>query len=132
MPNVYYTCHIYAYNESSEDMTEESNVDNVVVPKLLVDKQSDFRFHAAYQIYSQAWDKSISQETKSKLNEIINSLSEDKIDYETFYKNISQYRFEFNTEHYHAGIKTRIETTRKKDWRRNEAKSARESRHRKK
>jgi len=111
-------------------MTQESNVDDAVVPKLLIDRPSDFRFHAAYLIYSQAWDKSTSQEIKSKLNEIMASLSKDEINYETFYGKISQYRVEFNPEHYHVGTRARIETQRKRDWRRREAKNARNARHR--
>jgi hypothetical protein len=111
-------------------MTQESNVDDAVVPKLLIDRPSDFRSHAAYLIYSQAWDKTSSQEVKIKLNEIMASLFKDEIDYETFYGKISQYRVEFNPEHYYVGTRARIETQRKRDWRRREAKSARNARHR--
>jgi len=111
-------------------MTQESNVDDDVVPKLLVDRPSDFRFHAAYLVYSQAWDKTSSQEVKMKLNEILTSLSKDEIDYETFYGKISQYRVEFNPEHHYVGMRARIETQRKRDWRRREEKNARNARHR--
>jgi len=111
-------------------MTQESKVDVAVVPKLLIDRPSDFRFHAAYLIYSQAWDKSESQEVKSKLNEIMTLLLKDEINYESFYRKISQYRVELNTEHYYVGTRTTIETQRKRDWRRRDAKSARNARHR--
>jgi len=110
-------------------MTQESNVDDAVVPKLLIDRPCDFTFHAAYLIYSQAWDKSTSQEIKSKLNKIMASLSKDEIDYETFYEKISQYRVEFNPEHYYVSTRARIETQRKRDWRKREAKSRRNARH---
>ena len=110
-------------------MTQKSDVDDAVLPKLLIDKPLDFKFHAAYSIYSQAWDKSTSQEIRDKLNEIITSLSKDEVDYETFYSKISQYRVESNLEHDYVGTSSRIETDRKKDWRRREAKDARNARH---
>jgi len=111
-------------------MTQESNVDDAVVPKLLIDRLSDFKFHAAYEIYSQAWDKTSSQEVKMKLNEIMASLSKDEIDYQSFYGKMNQYRMEFNPERYSGGARANIETQRKKDWRRIEAKNARNARHR--
>lgn len=99
------------------------------VEKLSIDRPSDFRFHAAYLAYSEAWDKTLLAEAKTQLNQIITSLSKDEIDTETFYRQISQYRGNANPEHYSLGSRMRIETTRKKDWRKREAKSARESRH---
>ncbi len=111
-------------------MGQESKTDDTAVPKLLIDRPSDFKFHAAYLIYSQAWDENPSQEVRGKLNEIIASLSKDEIDYQSFYRNVSQYRVEFNPEHYSGGGRTRIETQRKRDWRRREVKDARNSRYR--
>ena len=110
-------------------MGQGLNVDGAVVSKLLIDRPSDFRFHAAYLAYSQAWEKSTSQDIRSRLNEMMASLSKDEIDYETFYGKISQYRVEFNPEHYYVGTRARIETQRKRDWRRREAKNARDARH---
>ena len=111
-------------------MTQESNIDDAVVPKLLIDRPSDFRFHATYLIYSQAWDKSTSQDIRRKLNEMITSLSKDEIDYKTFYERISQYRD--SHDYYSIGARARIESQSKKDGRRREAKSARDARHRRK
>jgi len=108
-------------------MTQESNIDYAAVPKLLIDRPFDFRFHATYLIYSQAWDKSTSQEIKSKLNEMITSLSKGEIDYKTFYGKINQYRADFKPDY--VGSRSRIETQRKRDWRRREAKNARNARH---
>ena len=109
-------------------MTQESNADDAVVPKLLIDRPSDFRFHATYLIYTQAWDKATSSEIKRMLNEMITSLSKDEIDYKTFYNKISQYRVDSIPEH--VGTRARIETQSKKDWRRREAKDTRNARHR--
>jgi hypothetical protein len=100
------------------------------VEKLSIDRSSDFRFHAAYLVYSEAWDRASSSDVKAQLNQIITSLSKDEIDTETFYRQISQYRGQGASERYSFGGKTRIETSRKKEWRKREAKSARESRHR--
>ena len=111
-------------------MGQEPKTNDTAVPKLLIDKPSDFKFHAAYRIYSQAWDENNSQEVRKKLNEIMASLSKGEIDYQSYYKRVSQYRVEFNPEHYGGGMRARIETQRKKDWRRKEAKDARESRYR--
>ena len=112
---------------SASEESKEPNVNNESVLKLEIDKPSDFRFHAAYLTYSQAWDKTSSSEVKVKLNEIIEALSKNEIDCECFYERISQYRSDF-TQHYGGG-RMFIETQRKKDWRRMQEKNARNERH---
>ena len=109
-------------------MSQESNKEDIAAPKLLIDRPSDFRFHAAYIAYSEVWDKTASQETKNKLNEIIESLSKNEIDYQNFYEKINQYRMNFRPERTRS--RTYIETQRKREWRRKTAKSARDARHR--
>ena len=108
-------------------MSQEPNKDDMVV-KLLIDRPSDFRFHAAYLAYSEVWDKTASPEIRSKLNEFIESLAKNEIDYQNFYDKINQYRTNISPEL--ARSRMFIETQRKKEWRRREAKSAREARHR--
>jgi len=117
-------------------MTQESNTQdkpttNTVVSKLLIDRPSDFRFHAAYLIYSSAWDKNTSQEARTKLNEIMEALSKNEIDYESFYREMNRYRVEFNPEHFASDspMKTFIETQRKRDWRKREERDRRNARH---
>ena len=110
-------------------MSQEPETNNKTIEKLSIDNPSDFKFHAAYLAYSETWDKISSAEVKIQLNVMISSLSKNEIDTETFYRQISQYRGNSGQEGYFGG-KMRIETTRKKDWRKREAKSARESRHR--
>ncbi|MDH5482199.1 MAG: hypothetical protein OEY22_04890 [Candidatus Bathyarchaeota archaeon] len=39
--------------------------------KLMIDRSSEFKFHVAYPAYSRSWDKTASQETETKWNEII-------------------------------------------------------------
>ncbi len=120
-------------------MTEEPNseekpaAESIQPPsKLLIDRPTDFRFHAAYLIYSSAWDKNGSAEAKTKLNEAIEALSTDKIDYESFYREVNQYRAEFNPEHFEGGRSRSsgfIETQRKRDWRQREERARRNARH---
>lgn len=111
-------------------MTEKSKLESneEEVTKLMIDKSSDFRFHAAYLVYSEAWDKTTSQETKIELNELMSSLSKEEISYSNFYKRIDQFRRP-DSKHY-AYPRTRIETQRKRDWRRKKAKKERNARHR--
>jgi len=99
------------------------------VAKQLIDRPSDFRFHAAYLVYSDAWDRASTSEVKRKLNEAIVALSEDKMDYETFYRQISQYRAQHGPEQFGSGGRVFIETQRKKDWRMREERASRNKRH---
>ena len=108
-------------------MSQEPNKEDIVAPKLLIDKPSDFKFHAAYLAYSEAWDKTTSQEIKGKLNEIMESLSKNEIDYRDFYEKINQYRMGFSPESTRS--RAFIETQRKREWRRKRAKSERNARH---
>jgi len=113
-------------------MTEEPNANEATakpaVSKLLNDKPSDFRFHAAYLVYSEAWDKASSPEVKLKLNGIIEALSSGSIDYESFYREISQYRAALYPEH-HGSRRPFIETQSKRDWRKREERTRRNERH---
>ena len=111
-------------------MTEESKPQSneEEVTKLMVDRPSDFRFHAAYVAYSETWDKTSSQETKSELNEIMSSLSKEEISYSSFYKRLDQFRRR-DSRHY-AYPRKRIETQRKRDWRKRQTRDTRNARYR--
>ncbi len=69
--------------EPNTPFSEQSTTEETI-SKLLIDRPSDFRFHAAYMIYSSAWDKAASQEDKKKLNGMVEALSKDEIDYDRF------------------------------------------------
>jgi len=97
------------------------------VKKLMIDKPSDFRFHAAYLAYSETWDRSTSEEVKAQLNEIISSLSEEEISYSDFYERLDQYGNR-GSKHY-AYPRKRIETQRKRDWRKRQTRETRNARH---
>ncbi|UCD26035.1 MAG: hypothetical protein JSV75_03750, partial [Candidatus Bathyarchaeota archaeon] len=75
----------------SEESKQQFNED-IEEAKLLIDKPSDFRFHAAYLAYSETWDKTTSRETKTELNKIMSSLSEEEISYSSFYRRLDQFR----------------------------------------
>ncbi len=95
-------------------------------PKLLIDNPLDFKFHAAYLAYSEAWDANPSDEARIKLNGLISSLGSTEANYEEFYSSISRFRKlekDFN-------LRARIQSQRKHDWRRSEKKNARNSRYR--
>jgi len=110
--------------EMTEEQKPHSNEEEVT--KLMIDNPSDFRFHAAYLAYSTAWDKTALQEVKTKLNEIMLSLTSKEIGYSTFYKQLGLYRK--RSSKYYA--RKNIETQRKREWRKRRAKDTRNARHR--
>jgi hypothetical protein len=112
--------------ETTEEPKPQSNDEEVT--KLMIDRPSDFRFHAAYLAYSETWDKTASQEGKTKLNEIMTSLSKEEISYSSFYKMVDQFR-RHGAKHY-AYPRKRIDTQRKRDWRKRQTKDMRNARHR--
>jgi hypothetical protein len=112
--------------ETTEEPKPQSNDEEVT--KLMIDRPSDFRFHAAYLAYSETWDKTASQEGKTKLNEIMTSLSKEEISYSSFYKMVDQFR-RHGAKHY-AYPRKRIDTQRKRDWRKRQNKEMRNARHR--
>ena len=57
---------------------EESQTEEI--KKLLIDKPSDFKFHAAYLAYSETWDKIESSDIRAELNSILESLSREQVD----------------------------------------------------
>ncbi|MFQ6065445.1 MAG: hypothetical protein ACE5L6_08220 [Candidatus Bathyarchaeia archaeon] len=111
----------------TEEPESQSNEEEVAT-KLMIDRPSDFRFHAAYLAYSETWDKTTSQEMKTELNEIMSSLSKEEITYSIFYRRLDQFRKQ-GSKHY-AYPRKRIETQRKRDWRKRQTKDMRNARHR--
>jgi len=114
--------------EQTEQTEPTEQAETEPVEKQMIDRPSDFRFHAAYMVYSDAWDRTQSSDDKLKLNEAITMLSEDKIDCETFYREISQYRGHTGPDQFSGG-RAFIETQRKRDWRRREQRDERNKRH---
>jgi uncharacterized protein YdiU (UPF0061 family) len=103
--------------------------ESAAVTKLMIDRPSDFKFHAAYLTYSNTYDKTTNPETKKLLNQNISALQQNQIDYPTFYKNISQYRTEEGAQHNYG--RTLIKTQKKREWRRKMQRHERIERHKK-
>jgi hypothetical protein len=109
-----------------ETMTDEPN-DAPTTEKLLIDNQSDFKFHAAYLTYLDAYDRAANEETKKQLNDHITALQQGQIDYSIFYQRMDEYRQGIAPEQ--RSGKALIETQRKKDWHRKMQKSERNKRY---
>ena len=83
------------------------------IEKLLVDDPAHFQFHAAYMVYSDTFDAVSEAQAKKELNQNLEDLKANKIDYETFYVNISHYRkLDMPRQERFS-----MQTQRKKDWR---------------
>ena len=111
---------------------EEVNADNknsTPPEKLLVDRPSDFQFHAAYLAYADAFDKSNSAETKKQLNQNLIALQQNQIDYTIFYRNIQQYRVLGAAQRGYG--RAFMKTQKKSEWRRQLQRQERNKRHRK-
>jgi hypothetical protein len=111
--------------EETKTSTEETPTEEVT--KLLIDDPSDFKFHAAYLAYSETWDKINSADIRTELNNIMKALSKEEMGYSSFYKTLDEYR-RHGSKHYEFS-RQRIETQRKRDWRKKRNRQERNSRH---
>ena len=111
--------------EEMKTPTEETKTEEAT--KLLIDKPSDFKFHAAYMAYAETWDKITSPDTRTELNGILKSLSKEEMSYSGFYRTLDEYR-RHGSKHYEFS-RERIETQRKRDWRKKRNKQERNSRY---
>ena len=94
-------------------MTEQPNQNQTIPEKLLIDDPSNFQFHAAYMVYAETFDKTSSSSAKEELNQQIENLKENKVDYETFYRNLAPFRkLDIPRQERFS-----MQTQRKKDWR---------------
>ena len=114
----------------TEQPSEQNNNNPPTPPieKLLIDNPSNFQFHAAYIVYSEAFDKVTDVEAKKELNRNLEDLESNKINYETFYLNISRYR---KLGPMLLQEKFSLSTQRKKDWRMKTQRQERIKRHKK-
>ena len=110
-------------------MTEDSDSqESLILDKLLIDEPNNFPFHAAYVVYSELFDKATEAETKADLNRNIEALKEERIDCETFYRNIAHHRrMSSNPRHERFSLQTQ----RKRDWRKKTQRQNRIKRHKK-
>ena len=95
--------------------------------KLLIDDPSNFQFHAAYVVYEEAFDKTSDIEAKEELNQLIEDLKANKIDPETFYRDVAPFRkLDMPRQERFS-----MQTQRKKDWRKKTQRQDRIKRHKK-
>jgi hypothetical protein len=97
--------------------------------KLLIDDPTNFQFHAAYLVYSDLFDNTGGADAKRDLNLNIEDLKENKINPETFYRNVARYRGDGVSERRHDRFT--VQTQRKRDWRMKSQKQERIRRHKK-
>lgn len=81
--------------------------------KVVITNPSNFQFHAAYLAYLEAYDKNTDPETRKYLNQNIIALQKNEIDYQTFYRNINQYR---SIDKAQCQAKSSIRTQSKREW----------------
>ncbi len=106
-------------------MTEQPNQNQP--QKLLIDNPTNFQFHAAYIVYEEAFDKAHDEQAKAELNQNIQNLSNNMIDAQTFYMNVSRFRkVDVPRQERYS-----LQTQRKKDWRKKEQRQDRIKRHKK-
>ncbi len=110
-------------------MTEEPDKNETPLPeKLLIDEPTNFPFHAAYLVYFELFDSTTNMEAKADLNRNIEALKENRIDCETFYRNIAHYR-KMSPNLYQERFL--LQTQRKRDWRMKTQRQERIRRHKK-
>ncbi len=97
------------------------------VPKIELDT-ADFKFAAAYEVYSKAFDDAPGDEERSKLNELLSRLSKNEISYPRFYGEMDQYREDSGGRGFR---RARIQGQRKRAYRRDQVDRERSKRHKK-
>jgi len=122
------TCSSLKLNNMTEQ-PNESKTNQPQIEKLLIDNPSNFQFHAAYLVYSETFDRTGDDTAKKELNRNLEDLKSNKIDYETYYVNISRYRKLEPMPR--QGEKFTLATQRKKDWRVKTQRQERIKRHKK-
>jgi hypothetical protein len=102
-----------------------SDSESKTLSKLDIDKPQDFKFHIAYEVYSQAWDDNDSESIRTKLNELISFLSNEG-HYGGFYAQMKPFRKDLDS--FSPGRK-RIQGQKKRAWAKDDAKARRNRRY---
>ena len=113
--------------KSGRNMTEEPNKSEAA-EKLLIDDPMNFPFHAAYVVYAELFDNINNDDARADLNRNIEALKENRIDPETFYRNIAHHR-KMGPDQRHERFS--LQTQRKRDWRKKAQRQDRIKRHKK-
>ncbi|MEM2454660.1 MAG: hypothetical protein QXN21_01800, partial [Candidatus Bathyarchaeia archaeon] len=110
------------------DMSEENLEEGFPERKVVLRNPENFQLQAAYLAYSEAYDNVDDSEVRKYLNQNMLDLQHNKIDYQTFYRNINQYRQISGSQ---CQSKSNIKSSSKSEWRTRVEKMEREKRHRK-
>lgn len=110
-------------------MIKKCNKETVSPEKLLIDNSSDFQFHAAFLAYAETYDRRTRPEVRKELNQNIEALKQNQIDYSTFYRNIDRFRRGMSTSQRRSRFS--VKTQRKREWRVKTKKRERSKRHKK-
>ncbi len=96
--------------------------------KIVYDDKTDFKFKAAYEAYSKAFDSTADAAVKTALNEALTKLHDDKMDYNFFYSTINQHIQ--GADKGGSFRRARIEGQRKQEYAKDERKRGRNERYR--
>ncbi len=102
------------------------NAEEEQVSKLTFEEVADFKFSAAYEAYSKAFDEVPGDEQRRILNDLVTQLSRDEISYGRFYGEINQFREDSNGRQFR---RARIQGQRKRAYRRDQVERDRSKRH---
>lgn len=96
------------------------------VSKVAFEEMNDFKFAAAYEAYSKAFDDVEGAEQRRQLNDLVSQLSRDEISYGRFYSEINQFREDEGGRQFR---RARIYGQRKRAYRRDQVERDRSKRH---
>lgn len=97
--------------------------------KVILKDSSNFQLKAAYLAYLEAYNRAVDAETKKYLNQNMIDLQHNRIDYQTFYKNINQFR---QIDSIQCQFRSEIRSLSKSEWRAKAEKLEREKRYKRK
>lgn len=97
------------------------------VSKVTFEDVTDFKFSAAYEVYSRAFDEASNDENRQSLNDLVSQLSRDEISYSHFYRDINSFREDTGGRGFR---RARIFGQRKRAYRRDQVEKDRNKRHR--
>lgn len=97
------------------------------VSKVTFEDVTDFKFSAAYEAYSRAFDEAPNEVDRQSLNDLVSQLAKDEISYSHFYRDINSFREDTGGRGFR---RARIYGQRKRAYRRDQVEKNRNKRHR--
>lgn len=117
---------IYSYEPDLYGEDKYVTDEERTVSKVTFEETNDFKFSAAYETYSKAFDDASSEEDRQRLNDLVSQLSNDEISYSRFYKEINYFREDASGRRFG---RARIFGQRKRAYRRDQVDKDRNKRH---